>query len=93
MDTPGGTGTYRLFAPHERPAVLVRLDDGDEVEGELRAWKRFGDGWVGSVKLRRGPGHGTPPVTSRRTGPRRPPPSQARGMGSVTTIEWAVPLA
>ena len=28
------------FRADERPDVLVTLDDGDEAEGELRAWKR-----------------------------------------------------
>jgi len=59
MDLPASTETYRLFRPHERPDALVVLDDGDEVEGELRAWKRGPDGWVASVQWRRGPGQGT----------------------------------
>ena len=58
MDLPARTERYRTFRPDERPAVLVVLDDGDEVEGELRAWKRGTDGWVASVLWRRGPGQG-----------------------------------
>lgn len=38
--------------------MLFTLDDGDgdgdEVEGELRAWKRTPGGWVASVQWRRG---------------------------------------
>ena len=49
MDLPSSTATYRLFRPNERPDVLVTLDDGDEVEGELRARKRVSNGWVASV--------------------------------------------
>ena len=45
--------TYRA---DERTDVLVTLDDGEEADGELRAWKSGPDGWVGSVQWRRGPG-------------------------------------
>jgi len=74
--------------------VLVSLDDGDEVEGEPRAWKRSGDRWVGgrAVTPRAWPGH----LHRRLRGGqdlRRPPRSQARGLGSVTTVNWAVPSA
>jgi hypothetical protein len=38
MDLPANTDRYRTYPAHERPDVLVTLDDGDECEGELRAW-------------------------------------------------------
>jgi len=56
---PPDDANYRTYAAHERPDVLVTLDDGDEAEGELRAWKRVDGEWVGSVQWRRGPGQGT----------------------------------
>ena len=56
---PPDDARYRTYRADERPDVLVTLDDGDEAEGELRAWKRGPDGWVGSVQWRRGPGQGT----------------------------------
>lgn len=59
MDLPASSETYRSYRAHERPDVLVTLDDGDEVEGELRAWKRVDGAWVGSVQWRRGPGQCT----------------------------------
>ena len=58
MDLSASTEGYRTFRPDERPDVLVVLDDGDEAEGGLRAWKRGPDGWVASVQWRRGPGQG-----------------------------------
>lgn len=56
---PPDEARFRSYRADERPDVLVTLDDGDEAEGELRAWKRGSDGWVGSVQWRRGPGQGT----------------------------------
>ena len=47
----------RVYAPAERPDVLVRLDDGTEAVGELRAWYPVGeDGWRAQVQWRP---HGT----------------------------------
>lgn len=50
---------FRTYRADQRPDVLVILDNGDEVEGELRAWKLTPGGWVASVQWRRGPGQGT----------------------------------
>jgi len=56
---PPDHARYRTYRADERPDVLVTLDDGEEVEGELRAWKRLSERWVGSVQRRRGQGQGT----------------------------------
>lgn len=53
MSTSPLTSTVRL----ERPDVLVTLGYGDEVEGELSAWKQAGDGSVGSAQWRRSGQH------------------------------------
>lgn len=65
---PPDDARYRTFRPDERPDVLVTLDEGDEAESELRAWKRGPEGWVSSVQWRRGQGRGPAPVTSPLTG-------------------------
>lgn len=43
----------RIYAPAERPDVIVRLPDGTEAVGELRAWFPVGDDeWEAQVSWR-----------------------------------------
>ncbi len=67
MQPPDDAERYRTYRAHVRPDVLVVLDDDDEAEGELRAWKRTPDGWVASMQWRRGPAKAPAPATSPPT--------------------------